>query len=261
MVAGPRNGFAQVVFDQNAATCTEKPYAFHPMYSTSSEDTRVMWAAHSYNVAFSDEIGHFEYCPKVDHFAGSCVSPATASDPGGTDADDQDGNCAPANDSTLVQIDGCTGSDGDFDGPAYQATWPGTGTPAVDRARKPTWPPSRLPATPAPAPAAPTHRPEPPSIPSSRPHAQRPESRRMRLAVRGVPRSPEPPTTSTATRPPSSAPLPSRSTIRARPGRSSASRTSERSSPTTPVAQGITRGRARDEEPARRHRRAAPALG
>ena len=32
------------------------------MYSTSSEHTRVPWAAHSYNVAFSDEIGHFEYC-------------------------------------------------------------------------------------------------------------------------------------------------------------------------------------------------------
>ncbi len=138
MVMGPANGFAQVVFDQNQnATCTEKPYAFHPMYSTSSENTRVPWAAHSYNVAFSDEIGHFEYCPKVDQFAGVCVSPTSASDPGGIDGDDQDGNCAPASDSTLVKIDGCTGTDDDFDGPEYSATWAGTGTPAVDRMTKP----------------------------------------------------------------------------------------------------------------------------
>jgi hypothetical protein len=43
-----------------ASTCIQTPYAFHPMYATSSEHTRVPGAAHSYNVAFSDEIGHFE---------------------------------------------------------------------------------------------------------------------------------------------------------------------------------------------------------
>ena len=44
------------------------------MYATSSEHTRVPWAAHSYNVAFSDEIGHFEYCDKAnDH--GKCIKP------------------------------------------------------------------------------------------------------------------------------------------------------------------------------------------
>ena len=32
------------------------------MYSTASEKTRVIWAAHSYNVAFADEIGHFQFC-------------------------------------------------------------------------------------------------------------------------------------------------------------------------------------------------------
>jgi hypothetical protein len=42
------------------------------MYSTSSEHTRVPWAAHSYNVAFSDEIGHFEYCSAVDA-NGNCI--------------------------------------------------------------------------------------------------------------------------------------------------------------------------------------------
>jgi hypothetical protein len=35
------------------------------MYSTSSEQTRVIWAAHSYNVAFTDEIGDWQYCNGV----------------------------------------------------------------------------------------------------------------------------------------------------------------------------------------------------
>jgi hypothetical protein len=134
MTASPQNGFAQVVFDPNAKTCTEKPYAFHPMYSTASEHTRVPWAAHTYNVAFSDEIGHFEYCPQVggDVPAATCASKTTASDPGGTDADDKDTNCAPAADSTLVKIGGCTSTDVDFDSVPYQAkSWPGTGTPST----------------------------------------------------------------------------------------------------------------------------------
>src|SRR5205085_8288163 len=52
----------------------------------------------------------------------------TASDPAGADADDQDGNCAPVQLSTLVRISGCTGTDFDFDGPAYQRVWPGSTT-------------------------------------------------------------------------------------------------------------------------------------
>jgi hypothetical protein len=133
MTASVANGFQQVVFDPGAATCSSRPYAFHPMYSTASEHTRVPWAAHSYNVAFSDEIGHFEYCPHVHSADGSgdlgtfvCDNIPTASDPPGADADDKDGNCAPAALSTLIRIDGCTGTDGDFDGPAYKSVWPGS---------------------------------------------------------------------------------------------------------------------------------------
>jgi hypothetical protein len=132
MTASPQNGFAQVVYDPTATTCTELPYAFHPMYSTASEHTRVPWAAHTYNVAFSDEIGHFEYCPQVsgDVPNAVCASTTTASDPGGPDADDLSTNCAPASASTRVRIGGCTGTDVDFDGVPYQArSWPGTGTP------------------------------------------------------------------------------------------------------------------------------------
>src|SRR5439155_16342941 len=62
MTASSGNGFAQVLYEPASATCHESAYSFRPMYSTSSEHTRVPWAAHNYNVAFSDEIGHFEYC-------------------------------------------------------------------------------------------------------------------------------------------------------------------------------------------------------
>jgi hypothetical protein len=69
MTASAANGFAEILYDPNGTNCNPAthniPYDFHPMYSTSSEHTRVPWAAHSYNIAFSDEIGHFEYCNDV----------------------------------------------------------------------------------------------------------------------------------------------------------------------------------------------------
>jgi len=132
MTASPANGFAHLLFQPTATTCTSVPYAFHPMYSTASEHTRVPWAAHSYNIAYSDEIGHFEFCPNVQNASiangtGVCAS-ASASDPAGPDADDTDpsGFCFTKDMSSLVRINGCTNSDDDFDGPEYQNTWPGT---------------------------------------------------------------------------------------------------------------------------------------
>jgi len=117
------NGFKQVAFQPTATTCQTIPSAFHPMYSTSSERTRVPWAAHSYNVAYSDEIGHFEYCNAVDAEGGNC----TSSNEG---LDEDDVYCFTPALSLLVQITGCydipTG-DNDFDGPSYQNAWPGTG--------------------------------------------------------------------------------------------------------------------------------------
>jgi hypothetical protein len=117
MVASAANGFAQVNFQPAAATCTQSPYTFRPMYATSSEHTRVPWAAHSYNVAFSDEIGHFEYCNAVT--AGDCTSNGEPS------LDDDDTGCFNAADSLLVPISGCIASDADFDGTSYQKVWPG----------------------------------------------------------------------------------------------------------------------------------------
>lgn len=132
MTASTANQFGQIVFDPTAATCTSKPYAFHPMYSTSSEHTRVPWAAHSYNVAFSDEIGHFEYCGAVATEGGACTKPA------GTDPalDTDDVGCFDAAASLRIRVTGCTGSDEDFDGVSYQRDWPGA-TSGHDQAVNP----------------------------------------------------------------------------------------------------------------------------
>lgn len=133
MTASVANGFAQVNYDPAASTCTQTPYAFHPMYSTSSEHTRVPWAAHSYNVAFSDEIGHFEYCNRANT-QGTCVNPGVND----TKKDADDTSCFNADQSLRVLIGGCIATDNDFDGVSYQKTWPGSLTdPAKDAALNP----------------------------------------------------------------------------------------------------------------------------
>jgi hypothetical protein len=129
MTASIANGFAQLQFDPSATSCTSLPYAFHPMYATSSEHTRVTWAAHSYNVAFSDEIGHFEYCSTATGANFYVQCPAGGGDPSGTtDADDN--YCFGPGASSFYPIGGCfnifTGGDTDFDGPEYGLNWPGT---------------------------------------------------------------------------------------------------------------------------------------
>ncbi len=133
MTASVENGFAQVNFDPTAATCTQTPYAFHPMYATSSEHTRVPWAAHSYNIAFSDEIGHFEYCDRAN-VHGKCVNPGVGDNK--KDADDQ--ACFNADESLRILVGGCIATDNDFDGVSYQTTWPGSlSNPALDAAVNP----------------------------------------------------------------------------------------------------------------------------
>jgi hypothetical protein len=70
MTASSANGFGEVRFDPNGNNCDPSthniPTNFHPMYATASEHTRVPWTAHAYNVASSDEIGHFEYCNAIN---------------------------------------------------------------------------------------------------------------------------------------------------------------------------------------------------
>src|SRR5207244_1127547 len=62
MTASAANGFGQIRYEPTGSGCTAIPYDFHPMYSTTSPQTTVPWAAHTYNVAFSDVIGHFDFC-------------------------------------------------------------------------------------------------------------------------------------------------------------------------------------------------------
>ena len=139
MTMSAKNGFGMVKYVTNPSTeCTNIPYDFHPMYSTSSEQTRVIWAAHSYNVAFSDEIGHFDYCTNVipdPNNAPFGMCPANAKEgvagdretaegpppPAGSIADDN--FCFSAGQSTLVRISGCQGSNTGFDGVPYKPLW------------------------------------------------------------------------------------------------------------------------------------------
>jgi hypothetical protein len=133
MTASTANGFAHVLYTPTSTTCQAAPYAFHPEYSTANPRGNT-WSAHTYNVAMSDEIGHFENCLAIDA-SGNCTS-AGAQDPS-LDADDT--GCVPGTDSTVVKINGCFAADGDYDGQSYRNDWPGTNpNPFLDRALHPT---------------------------------------------------------------------------------------------------------------------------
>lgn len=120
MVASLNNGFGQIKFDPNGNGCTVIPQAFHPMYSTSSEATRLSWTSGTGAVGFSDEIGHFEYCKTVDSQAGNCTE-------GGDTSDGDETYCFSKSASLVVKIGGCLDTDADWDGvPYYAHTWPGT---------------------------------------------------------------------------------------------------------------------------------------
>jgi hypothetical protein len=136
MTASIANEFGHPLFQPSSSTCTDAPYAFHPMYSTSSPDTRVLWAAHSYNVAFSDEIGHFEYCnAPISRQGGHCTQqdPGEVTSPSSPFGDDTGCYSLPVVNSSNVEVNpafnGCLdgAGDNDFDGPEYQnGAWPGT---------------------------------------------------------------------------------------------------------------------------------------
>jgi hypothetical protein len=130
MVASAANGFAEILFDPNGNNCDfathNLTYDFHPMYATSSPHTRVPWAAHSYNIAFSDEIGHFEYCRKVSQEGGACISSGVNDRPGLDENFCFDGAFAAS--FGFVPIGGCLDADIDFDGVPYHKNWPGTFT-------------------------------------------------------------------------------------------------------------------------------------
>jgi hypothetical protein len=137
MTASAANGFAQVKYDPTGTSCTAIPYDFHPMYSTSSPQTRVIWAAHTYNVSFADEIGHFDYCNGptpipatpfgVDSSGNPITCPAGNTEGAGATASPTDGEdffCFPGTEALLVKVNGCTFTNSGFDGASYLPIWP-----------------------------------------------------------------------------------------------------------------------------------------
>lgn len=126
MTASASNGFGQVQYDPTGTSCNNIPYDFHPMYSTSTEHTRVPWAAHSYNIAFADETGHFESCngPNVITPGGNCPTGNTEYD--GEPTDSNDVACFPASSSSRIQVPGCLEPSGvtGFDSNPYHPIWP-----------------------------------------------------------------------------------------------------------------------------------------
>ena len=137
MTASAANGFGQVQYDPTGTSCVNLPYDFHPMYSTSSEQTRVPWAAHTINISFAAEIGHFETCngpnpiPATPFGLDSSGNPITC--PAGntegfgantspTDADDI--FCFPGTEASLIHVNGCTGINTGLDAFDYQPVWP-----------------------------------------------------------------------------------------------------------------------------------------
>ena len=88
------------------------------------------------NVAFSDEIGHFEYCNAVISEGGSCTQDGAHDlDSGIPSGAEDDFGCFDAAFETslgLTPVGGCTSSDFDFDGVPYQLVWPGT-SPGTDQ--------------------------------------------------------------------------------------------------------------------------------
>lgn len=127
MTASVANGFGHILYEPTSSTCHVAPYAFHPEYSTGNPRGNT-WSAHTYNVAMSDEIGHFENCLQLDADFNCAVAP------NGQPLDEDDSFCVPGSDSTLVHINGCFASDEDFDGQSYRLDWPGT-DPNVNRDR------------------------------------------------------------------------------------------------------------------------------
>jgi hypothetical protein len=101
MTASVANGFGHVLYTPKSTTCREKPYAFHPEYSTANPRGNT-WSAYTHNVALSDEIGHFENCLAINA-SSACTTP------GRQDAslDSDDDGCVPTAGSLLGRIDGC----------------------------------------------------------------------------------------------------------------------------------------------------------
>ncbi len=124
MTASAANHFGHIVPAPTGTSCNVKYYDFHPMYSTSGPNTTVPWTAHTYNIAFADEIGHFDFCTHIDANSGSCNG--LEGIPGDQEPADGDDNfCFPSDESLRYPASGCTDTnDPGFDGVPYHPLWP-----------------------------------------------------------------------------------------------------------------------------------------
>jgi hypothetical protein len=132
MLASAANGFGQMAFLPGGSQCHEIPYTFHPMYSTSTPQTRVLWSAHTYNVAMDVETGHFDFCSHLDADFAMCNG--TEGIPGDQEpADGEDFGCfsdtqninpnyvaPPGEDAAYCTVS----NDPGFDGTSYNNYWP-----------------------------------------------------------------------------------------------------------------------------------------
>ena len=135
MVASAANGFSHPLFQPSASSCTTQTADFHPAFSTSTVHTRSTWTAHSYGIAFSDELGHYEYCNAIDDSGGFDAAGdgfGNCTEDGvhdlNTNGNEDDFGCVDTTENTVgypANI-GCTSTDIDFDGAPYQPVWPGT---------------------------------------------------------------------------------------------------------------------------------------
>jgi hypothetical protein len=126
MTASAGNEFGHMVPAPTGTRCHVQYYDFHPMYSTSRPSTTVPWAAATYNVAFVQEIGHFQLCTHIDANSPLAQCDGLEGPPGHrSPADADDFFCFGAEESLLYPAIGCTNADDPgFDGPAYLKDYP-----------------------------------------------------------------------------------------------------------------------------------------
>jgi hypothetical protein len=137
MTASKANGFAHIQYDPTGTSCNAIPYAFHPMYSTSSEKTILPWGADQDNIAFTDEIGHAQLCHGpvsvpasqfgLDSSGNPIACPAGDSEESGINSeptDSEDNFCFPGSEAPRIHVTMCTDTNTGFDGQTYQTVWP-----------------------------------------------------------------------------------------------------------------------------------------
>jgi hypothetical protein len=137
MTASKANGFGHIQYDPTGTSCNNIPYAFHPMYSTSSEKTILPWGADQDNIAFTDEIGHAQLCHGpvpvpasqfgLDSSGNPITCPAGDQEGSGLNSQPTDGDddfCFPGSEASVLHVSICTDTNTGFDGQTYQPVWP-----------------------------------------------------------------------------------------------------------------------------------------